>query len=70
MEFEANVQREQREKITEQQITLQQAGIPGFFPTNDEKFIQVQTQILGLLFKIGRYVQHEKYNALVNNFIF
>lgn len=48
-DFEKQVSEEIDKATRDQQIILQNAGVPGFFPTNDSNQIALQSKILNLL---------------------
>lgn len=48
-EFENKVSKEIDDATRDQQIILQNAGVPGFFPTTDSNQISLQSKILNLL---------------------
>ena len=41
------------QKVSDQQVTLERAGVPGFFVTNNPTEIQVQMYLLEFIVKIG-----------------
>ena len=41
------------QKVSDQQVTLQRAGVPGFYVTNNPTEIRVQMYILDFILKIG-----------------
>ena len=41
------------QKVSDQQLTLQRAGVPGFYVTNNPTEIRVQMYILDFILKIG-----------------
>ena len=41
------------QKVSDQQVTLERAGVPGFFVTNNPKEIQVQMYLLDMIVRIG-----------------
>uniref|UniRef100_A0A2P2I679 Protein DGCR6-like n=1 Tax=Hirondellea gigas TaxID=1518452 RepID=A0A2P2I679_9CRUS len=41
-------------KVAEQQSTLQQVGVPGFFPTNNPLDVRVQMYILNFIVKLSK----------------
>jgi len=48
-EFDMRASREMAAQVTEQQLVLQQAGVPGFFPTTNEEHIAAQAKVLELI---------------------
>ena len=43
------------QKASDQQVTLERAGVPGFFVTNNPKEVQVQMYLLDFIVRIGNY---------------
>ena len=43
------------QKVSDQQVTLQRAGVPGFYVTNNPTEIRVQMYILDFILKIGNH---------------
>merc|ERR1712098_115989 len=43
------------QKLSEQQVTLERAGLPGFYVTNNPTEIQVQMYLLQFILKIGNH---------------
>merc|ERR1711990_797047 len=41
------------QKVSDQQVTLERAGLPGFYVTNNPTEIQVQMYLLEFILKIG-----------------
>ena len=41
------------QKVSDQQVTLERAGLPGFYVTNNPTEIQVQMYLLQFILKIG-----------------
>jgi len=41
------------QKVSDQQVTLERAGVPGFFVTNNPKEVQVQMYLLDFMVRIG-----------------
>ena len=48
-EFEGRVEEKRVTLRLQQQTTLQDAGVPGFFPTNEPQSIALQSDILNIL---------------------
>ncbi|XP_042212888.1 protein DGCR6-like [Homarus americanus] len=53
MDTHIRIQQVLDQKVTEQQSTLQQVGVPGFHETDNPMEIKVQMYIMGFIVKIG-----------------
>jgi len=51
--FDLQALNELDEKVFEQQVALQKAGVPGFFPTKDPQQLDLQSKILAAILENG-----------------
>ena len=45
------------QKVMDQQVTLEKAGVPGFFVTNNPNEIRMQMYLLGFIIRMGQEFQ-------------
>lgn len=55
--FDIRIVNEFDKKITEQQETLQKAGVYGFFPSKDQKDIKIQMYLLSFIQRLSEIVK-------------
>nr|CAG4645890.1 EOG090X0GJG [Lynceus sp. MCZ IZ 141354] len=53
-EFDLGLIKQLDQKVTDQQTTLEKAGVPGFFVTDDPNDIQTQTHLLTFITQLSR----------------
>lgn len=50
--FDCDIVQAMDQKVLDQQMTLEKAGVPGFYVTNNPKDIQVQMHLLQLMSRL------------------